>query len=163
MPAREAAARATRHLRRDGEPRPPCSPHMLYTCLQPAVPHAKACRATCYSLQPHVLQPATICNRPRHVWLQLGHLWLQPGHLLWLQLGHLLWLQPGHLLWLQASLGVQPDAWAYSAAMNAFAQTGRPTQAIELFHAMPHQVPPHRQPPLSEPSPSPSPSPSPYP
>ena len=65
-----------------------------------------------------------------HVWSQLGHLWLQLGHLCF-QLGH---------LWLQASLGVQPDAWAYSAAMNAFAQTGRPSQAIELFHAMPQAV-----------------------
>jgi pentatricopeptide repeat protein len=37
---------------------------------------------------------------------------------------------------------VQPDAWAYSAAINAFAQTGRPTQALELFRAMPHAVPP---------------------
>ena len=26
---------------------------------------------------------------------------------------------------------MQPDAWAYSAAMNSFAQTGRPTQALE--------------------------------
>ena len=32
-----------------------------------------------------------------------------------------------------ASLGVQPDAWAYSAAIHAFSQTGRMKQALELI------------------------------
>ena len=41
-----------------------------------------------------------------------------------------------------ASLGVQPDAWGYSAAIAAFGQTGRTTQALELFRAMPRSVPP---------------------
>ena len=41
-----------------------------------------------------------------------------------------------------ASLGVQPDAWGYSAAINAFTQTGRMKQALELFHSMPREVPP---------------------
>ena len=41
-----------------------------------------------------------------------------------------------------ASLGVQPDAWGYSAAIHAFTQTGRMKQALELFHSMPREVPP---------------------
>ena len=41
-----------------------------------------------------------------------------------------------------ASLGVQPDAWGYSAAIHAFSQTGRMKQALELFHSMPREVPP---------------------
>ena len=53
--------------------------------------------------------------------------------------------QPHELLAIfasMASLGVQPDAWAYSAAISAFAQTGRWQQGLELFHAMPKAVPP---------------------
>ena len=62
-----------------------------------------------------------------------------------------------------ASLGVQPDAWGYSAAINAFTQTGRMKQALELFHSMPREVPSPNPNPNSHPHPNRHPNPNPTP